>query len=172
MDDAQLLQQYVNTGSHEAFGQIVARHVGLVHATALRYVRDKHMAEDVTQAVFIVLARKAATLTREQVLAAWLLNTARFASRDAIKAQARRRKYETKAAQMIPTSFEPQMKINETDAGQILAPAIGQLGERDRRAVVLKYYERKTFREIGVLLGMKEEAARKRVARATEKMRL
>src|SRR5205807_999077 len=53
-----------------------------------------------------------------------------------------------------------------------LGPAMEKLGERDRRAVVLKYYERKTFREIGDLLGMKEEAARKRVTRATEKMRL
>src|SRR5947209_8200467 len=107
MDDAQLLEQYVRSGSHEAFREIVARHLGLVYATALRQVHDKHMAEDVTQAVFIVLARKAATLTRERVLAAWLMNTAKYASRDAIKSQMRRRKYEVRAAEMIPTSYEP-----------------------------------------------------------------
>jgi RNA polymerase sigma factor (sigma-70 family) len=172
MDDAQLLQQYVTLGSHEAFREIVARHLGLVYATALRHVHDKHIAEDVTQAVFIVLARKAGTLTNERVLAAWLMNTAKFASRDAIKAQMRRRKYEKRAAEMTPTTFEPEMKEEDSQAQRLLTPAMEQLAERDRRAVVLKYYERKTFREIGSILGMKEEAARKRVARATDKMRL
>src|SRR5690242_17782956 len=99
MDDTTLLKQYVETGSPQAFRQIVQRHMGLVYATALRQVRDKHMAEDVCQAVFIVLARKAHTLSHERVLAAWLMNTAKFASRDAIKAQSRRRKYEMRAAE-------------------------------------------------------------------------
>src|SRR3954447_14606869 len=113
MDDAELLRQYVETGSHEAFRALVAKHLGLVYATALRQVRDKHMAEDVSQAVFIVLARKAKTLRRERVLAAWLMSTAKFASRDAIKAQMRRRKYETRAAEMMPTSYEPVMNVKE-----------------------------------------------------------
>src|SRR5436309_1657602 len=78
MDDTTLLKQYVETGSPQAFREIVQRHMGLVYATAFRQVRDKHMAEDVCQAVFIVLARKAHTLSHERVLAAWLMNTAKF----------------------------------------------------------------------------------------------
>src|SRR5439155_10992695 len=113
MDDAELLRQYVETGSHEAFRAIVSKHLGLVYATALRQVRDKHLAEDVTQAVFIVLARKAGTLKRERVLAAWLMNTAKFASRDAIKALTRRRKHETRAAEMMPQSS--QMDVDQLD---------------------------------------------------------
>ena len=92
MDDAQLLQQYVETGSPNAFGQLTKRHINFVYGAALRIVRDRHVAEEVTQAVFIVLARKAATLRHEAVLSSWLLSTTRYAALGQMKINARRKK--------------------------------------------------------------------------------
>ena len=94
-DEAELLRQYVDERSDVAFSRLVERHVDLVHSAALRQVHgDSHLAEDVTQQVFVVLARKAAQLRHERVLAAWLLNVTRYAALDATKKLARRRKHE------------------------------------------------------------------------------
>ena len=80
MDDAKLLQLYVETGDQAAFGELVSKHVNFVYSAALRNVHDRHVAEEITQAVFIVLARKASTLRHEAVLSSWLLSTCRYAS--------------------------------------------------------------------------------------------
>lgn len=177
-EDRQALREYVEGGSQAAFARVVARHVGLVYAAALRQVRDPHLAEDVTQAVFIILARKAASLRDEVVLAAWLLNTARFAARDALKMQARRRRHEQKAAEMntrVATSYErstrSDVELQWQEARHVLDDAIAQLPHIDRSAILLRFYERKSFNEVGEALGMQEDAARKRVSRAAEKLR-
>src|SRR5215216_3294274 len=104
MDDAQLLQQYVETSSHDAFARLVSRHVNFVYAAALRHVRNAEMAEDVTQAVFIVLSKKAHTLRHEAVLSSWLLSTTRYASLSTMKMAHRRRHHEKKVAEMVPVT--------------------------------------------------------------------
>ena len=177
-EDRQYLREYVEGGSQAAFARVVARHVGLVYAAALRQVRDPHLAEDVTQAVFIILARKAASLREEVVLAAWLLNTARFAARDALKMQSRRRRHEQKAAEMNAAAHASASRLTRSDAemewqevkGQ-LDDALARLPRVDRDAILLRFYERKSFNEVGEALGMQEDAARKRVTRAAEKLR-
>ena len=171
MDDAQLLQQYVETGSPDAFGQLTNRHINFVYGAALRIVRDRHVAEEVTQAVFIVLARKAATLRHEAVLSSWLLSTTRYAALGQMKINARRKRHERRAAEMAKTVWTEEAERNWPQYEGDMDAALASLRETDRKAVLLRFYEHKTFDEIAAILGTAEEAARKRVSRAVEKLR-
>src|SRR4051794_25982013 len=98
LDDTRLLHRYVHVGCERAFADLVNRHIDLVYGSARRLTRDAHMAEDVTQAVFIVLAKKAGRVRHGAMLPAWLLSTTRYASANAMIRANRRRKYEQAAA--------------------------------------------------------------------------
>jgi RNA polymerase sigma factor (sigma-70 family) len=168
MDDSALLEKYARTDSESAFATLVERHIGLVYSAALRQVRDPHHAEDVTQAVFIVLARKAGKLSRHPGLSGWLLQTTRYAANAHIRSAIRRTQREQEAAM--------RSELNDSShAWEQLEPlldeAMASLGTADRTVVALRYFENRTAAQIGAALDLNEEAAKKRANRALEKLR-
>jgi RNA polymerase sigma factor (sigma-70 family) len=168
MEDRQLLADYARTGSEAAFAQLVERHLGLVHTAARRQVQDDALAADVAQAVFLLLARKAGSLGGNIVLSGWLFRTTRFVAARAQRAEGRRQRREQEALAMQEL-HTPDPHWNR------LAPeldeALAGLAEADRNALLLRFAEGRNHREVGVALGLTEEAAKKRVNRALDKLR-
>jgi RNA polymerase sigma factor (sigma-70 family) len=171
--DSDLLRDYVCGTSPDAFAQIARRHLPLVYTVALRSVgNDRHLAEDVTQAVFMVLHRKAHRIPGGgALLAGWLVQTTRYAAGNALRVERRRRFHERRAAAMQPLTCDPQESTDPVLA-PLLHEGLAALGSLDRTAVVLRYFHGLPARDIGVDLGISEQAAQKRIVRALEKIRL
>ncbi len=165
-EDIELLRQYAETGSDEAFKTLVIRHAGMVHGAALRMVRSESLAQDVTQAVFILLARKGSSLRSGTVVAGWLYRTTRFVALEAIRGEQRRLRREQDAITMNEASASTWDQISPR-----LEEAMAGLGSADRDALVLRFLEERSFAEVGTALGMSEAAAKMRVGRAIEKLR-
>ena len=170
LTDPQLLRDYTERRSEAAFAEIVRRHVDLVYSAALRMVCDAHLAKDVTQGVFIALAQNARQLADRAVLAGWLHRTAQNLAANTVRSDVRRRAREQEAAAMN------ELLSTESDANwENIAPhldaGLGELGEADRDALLLRYFERKSAREMAEILGTSEDAAQKRVSRAVERLR-
>lgn len=167
--DQQLLRDYVAGDSAAAFSELVRRHLDLVHSAAVRMTVDRHLADDVTQAVFVALAQRASSLTDRPVLASWLHRTTQNLAAKAVRTEVRRRAREQEAATMQTPASETEAVWN--DIAPHLDAALGQLDDADRDALLLRYFERKSAREIGARLGLGEEAAQKRVSRALDRLR-
>src|SRR5687767_3838433 len=169
LEDSDLLVRAA-AGSRDALAEIARRYVGFVYAAALRQVRDPHLAEDVTQAVFVILARKVGHIRPGTLLHGWLFATTRYAAANAMKMQNRRQFHERRAAAMR----EQQRRACCDDSHWVeplLDDALAQLRESDRNAVLLSYMAGKSWREVAASLGTTEEAARKRVTRAVAQLR-
>jgi RNA polymerase sigma factor (sigma-70 family) len=168
-DDMTLVRAYALEGSEEAFAQLVSHHVHLVYSVALRSVGDAHLAEEVAQTVFILLARKARTLGADTILSGWLCRAARNAASDALKSNRRRRQREETAA-MQTLGAEP-----EPDPWARIAPllddAMHSLGTAEHDAIVMRYLEGKEWRDVGAAIGAGEDAARMRANRGLENLR-
>jgi RNA polymerase sigma factor (sigma-70 family) len=171
-EDIALLREYARNNSEEAFATLVSRHLNLVYSVALRSVRDAHLAEEITQAVFIILARKAGSLGDKTILAGWLCRTVRYASANALTIQRRRQRREQEAyMQSISNEAEPIHEETWNQIAPLLDGAMEQLGQKDHDALVLRFFENKTFAEVGAILGASDAAAKMRVNRALEKLR-
>src|SRR5262249_50509213 len=160
---------YVREGSEPAFAALVRKYIDLVYSAALRMVLDPHLAEDVTQATFLAFAKGASRLENCSGLSGWFHRTTRNLAAATVRKEVRRRARETEAVTMNQDSSEISASWEE------LAPhldgALDQLNAADRDALLLRYFERKTAREIGERLGLSEDAAQKRLVRALEQLR-
>jgi RNA polymerase sigma factor (sigma-70 family) len=170
LTDQQLLRNYAERQSEADFAELARRHVDLVYSAALRMVCDSHLAQDVTQAVFLALAQNARQLTERPVLSGWLHRTAQNIASKSVRTEVRRRAREQEAAAMN------ELLAYESDAAwENIAPhldtALGELSEPDRDALLLRYFERKSAREMAQTFGTSEEAAQKRVNRAVDRLR-
>jgi RNA polymerase sigma factor (sigma-70 family) len=169
-DDNQMWRQFAEDGSETAFAQLVARYLDLVYCTALRKVgHDAQLAQEVAQTVFSDLARKARQLPKEVVLGGWLYHHTSLVSAQTVRTERRRRVREQKAMTMNTLHAEPEPGWEHL--APFLEEAMQRLAQRDRDAIVLRYFERRDLRGVSQALGTSEEAARKRVSRAVEKLR-
>src|SRR3954470_19647929 len=170
LDDSGLLKEYVEHSSEEAFAALVARHVNKVYSIALRHTSNPHQAEEITQAVFVILARKSRQLGKRVILSGWLCRTARLSAVTFVRSEVRRTRREQEA--------HMQNSLNESESevwpqiAPLLDAAMAGLSEADHDAVALRFFDGKSMKEIGAALGATEDATKMRVNRAVEKLRI
>jgi len=169
LNDYELLAEFARTESETAFATLVARYVNLVYSTALRFTGNPHHAEEITQAVFIILARKAGKLSSGVVLSGWLYQAARLTAANLVKGEIRRHHREQEA--YMQTILNESDEMTWKQIAPLLDDAMGGLGETDRNAIVLRFFENKTAAEVAAALKLTETAAHKRVNRALKKLR-
>lgn len=171
-EDAELLHRYATEQSEAAFAELIRRHVDLVYSAALRLVNgDTHRAQDVTQQVFAEFARQAKRLVRHPAPVGWLYTTTRRSVLRAIRTEQRRSARELEATAMNELLREAAPEPDWEHLRPVLEDAMHELGEKDRHAVLLRFFQNKSLKEVGMALDLGENAARMRVERALDKLR-
>jgi RNA polymerase sigma factor (sigma-70 family) len=167
MKDWELIEAY-RKGDEEAFATLVQRYYALVYGAACRQVCDRHLAEDVTQCVFLLFARKVHALSPATAIGGWFLRTVRFVARDVA-----RKSRHWQCVENVETLIDTMEKAPFDPVGPLasLEEAILSLSDEEQTCLLAKYYEGKSLREIGADLNISEDAAEKRVSRALAKMR-
>src|SRR6058998_467959 len=170
LNDNVLLKEYVEHGSDEAFATLVALHVNKVYSIALRHTRNAHQAEEITQAVFVLLARKSRQLGKRVILSGWLCRSARLSAVTFARSEIRRTRREQEAhMQNLLNESEPEVW---PQIAPLLDTAMAGLSEADHDAVALRFFDGKSMKEIGAALGTSEDAVKMRVNRAVERLRI
>jgi RNA polymerase sigma factor (sigma-70 family) len=168
--DMELLRDYDRQRSEDAFAALVQRHIHLVYSVALRHVGIAAQAEEITQAVFVILARKAASLRPDTVLEGWLHETTRLTALSFLRGK-RRRHFREQEAYMQSTLQESGDDPAWNQLAPLLDEAVSRLGKKDRDAVMLRFFKDKNMREVAAALNVTEAAAQRRVLRAVDKLR-
>ena len=172
MNDWELIQQYAKTGSEPAFAELVQRHLAWVYSAALRQVGQPQLAEEVAQSVFVLLARKAGGLRSGTIVGGWLFRTTRFVASRASRAEFRRmNRHQTVSIMTAANALSRDNEANWEQLAPHLEQAVAALSGPDRAAILLRFYEKKPLQEVGKSLGITEDAAKKRVRRAVDKLR-
>lgn len=166
--DRELVGCYAREGSEAAFRALVSRHVNLVFGAALRQTGDPGIAEEVTQNVFVALAHKAPRLAGHETLAGWLHRTAILEAKSRLRSELRRQRREDTAAALA--RIQSAGTSPAEDLSPVLDEGLLQLREPDRLALILRYLEERSLRDVGHALGIEEDAARKRVDRALARL--
>ncbi len=172
MDERELLREFVEKHSEQAFAKLVARHINLVYSTALRIVGSPQTAQDVAQSVFIQLARKAGSIREGNALPGWLYRATCSIAANAVRAEKRRRERETEAMNRMEIDADTSDTQTWARIAPLLDEAMGRLNRMEQNAVVLRFFEGRSLSEVGQTLALSEDAAQKRVSRALEKLRV
>jgi RNA polymerase sigma factor (sigma-70 family) len=168
-DSQHLLSEFAQHRSESAFQELVVRYVDLVYSTALRLVEgDAHRAKDVCQTVFIDLAHMAAKLAPDSKIGGWLHRHTCLVARSLMRSDRRRQIRERHAAAMNALDSLPDPAF--ADLAPVLDETINELGSDDREVILLRFFEGHKLRSIGEALGVSENVAQKRVARALEEL--
>jgi len=170
LSDMELVRDYDRQGSETAFAALVQRHVNLVYSVALRHVGIAAHAEEITQVVFVIFARKAASLRADTILEGWLHETTRLTALSFLRGE-RRRQFREQEAYMQSTVQESADASTWNQLAPLLDEALSRLGKKDRDAVMLRFFKEKSLGEVSAALNITEAAAQSRVHRAVEKLR-
>jgi RNA polymerase sigma factor (sigma-70 family) len=166
--DLELLERYSKEGSEEAFSELVHRHLDLVYSAALRQVHSPQLAEEVAQSVFTDLSRGAQRMKSDTVLTAWLYQVTRRTAVDVVRRESRRQLREQLAVELTDMNAHPSLW---SQIEPLVEEAMENLEPVERTAILLRYFEQRSLREVGQTLGTSEDAAQKRVSRAVERLR-
>lgn len=167
-NDRESLAEYVRSGAESAFAQIVDANVGMVYSVCCRILRDEHLAQDATQAVFFLLARKAKSLHRDVVIAGWLHAAARNVCSNLRRSELIRRRHEMKAAHEHEASAVVDDSVFDP---ALIDQALGSLRDAERDPILLRFFQGMTFAQVGQVLRISEDAAKKRTERALDRLR-
>src|SRR5262245_1376824 len=169
--DHELLYRYAQTHCDDAFAELVRRHVNVVYSAALRQVNgDTHLAEDVAQSVFTALARKADNLPNCLSLAGWLYTSTHFAAAKAVRSESRRRAHEREDTAMQESFQGPAQEASWEQLRPVLDQVMHQLSDFDRNLLLMRYFENHKLADLGKRFELSDDAVRKRVDRALEKL--
>lgn len=171
MSDWELIQNYCRNGSESAFEALVKRHLDFVYCAALRQVRDPSLAEDITQAVFLMLVRKVRNFRSGTILVSWLFRTTHYIAARALRSEHRRQRRELEAASMNPQTTTSETDRDWEQVAPVLDEALATLPAKDRDAVLFRFISHRPFSQVGAEIGVSEEAAKKRVSRALARLR-